>query len=129
MTFSFGAQGTREECIKSLNSVALEELSADGQVARGLVLAFMSDAPASASSLTPHRYQIQAGGHRDPHRGGPPSLFLQLSVLPPDNQAGIPADAEAAAGMLSEKAPLATRSRVPRTLPWPGAFLLPTVFQ
>jgi hypothetical protein len=97
MSFSFGAEGTREECIKSLNSSSHHELTADGQIARGLVLAFLADAPASASTLEPIRYDISAHGHRDPHRGHAPSLSVHLEAIQPDSSA---ADTEAAAASM-----------------------------
>lgn len=101
MSFSFQARGTREECIKSLNSSSHHELSADGQVARGLVLAFLADAPASGSMLEPFTYEITGYGHHDPHRGSAPSLDMRLTVIPPAEEGEDIAEdgAEAAVGM------------------------------
>jgi hypothetical protein len=80
MSFSFYAEGTREECIAKLGIT--QEMSSDGQVARGLVLAFLVDAPASASMPEPRPYyRITAYGHRDPHRGSPPSLTISLGTF------------------------------------------------
>lgn len=86
MSFNFAVKGTREECIQELNNSSHHELSADAQVARGLVLAFLVDAPASASTLTPVRYEIAGNGHRDPHRSGPPYLTLSMRVVAQQSQ-------------------------------------------
>jgi len=78
MSFSFYAEGTREECIAKLGII--QDMSSDGEVARGLVLAFLADAPASASMIPPPNYKITAYGHRDPHRGSAPSLTISLGT-------------------------------------------------
>lgn len=82
MSFHFTASGTREECQAHLNGPNHNELSSDGQVARGLVLGFLADAPASGMQEHPVRYAVSASGHRDPHRGGHPYLSVSLQVLP-----------------------------------------------
>lgn len=97
MSFSFTAAGTREECIKSLNDSSHHELSSDGQLARGFVLGFLADAPASASMIPPFRYEIDGHGHRDPHRGHAPTLTIRLAVIP--NTEVTKAEAAASAGM------------------------------
>jgi hypothetical protein len=81
MSFSFLVKGTREECIEQLHDASHHEMPSDAQVAVGLVLAFMVDAPASSSQATPVRYEIAGHGHRDPHRGGIPSLSLHLTTI------------------------------------------------
>jgi hypothetical protein len=81
MSFSFLVKGTREECIEQLHDGAHRQMSADGQVALGLVLAFVVDAPASSSQATPVLYEIAGHGHRDPYRRGLPTLSLHLTTL------------------------------------------------
>jgi hypothetical protein len=75
MSFSFAARGNRAECIEQLNSVNQHGHSADGQFARGLLLAFMADAP----QVPAVHYEITAYGHRDPSAAGIPSLNIVLT--------------------------------------------------
>lgn len=75
MSFSFAAEGTRGECIQQLDAINSHGHSADGQFARGLVLAFLADAPTSEV-----RYKISAYGHRDPGGDSIPSLQISLAL-------------------------------------------------
>lgn len=74
MSFSFAARGTRAECTDQLNAISQHGHSSDGQFARGLVLAFLADAPPGSGIL----YEITAYGHRDPAGQDIPSLNIVL---------------------------------------------------
>jgi hypothetical protein len=84
MSFTVKAAGTREECLDQLNGDVHQRLSGDGQIVRGLLLAFVADAPSVWGDETPIKYDISAYGHHadDASTAGVPSLSISLSVKP-----------------------------------------------
>lgn len=94
MSFSFQAAGSREECIESLNGPANKHATADGQIVRGVVMAWMADAPDTWNDDTPIRYTISAYGH---HGTGTPSLTLAIATTPPETERGLGGAADDAA--------------------------------
>jgi hypothetical protein len=82
MSFSMKAAGSREECLRQLNDEVHHRLSGDGQIARGVLLAYLSDAPSVWGDETPILYEIAAYGHHDASTAGVPSLSISLAAAP-----------------------------------------------
>lgn len=117
MSFSFSAEGSRTQCIDKLNVVTVHAQSADGQYARGLVLAFLADAPESAAVT----YKISAYGHRDPGGASYPSLSISLVTELSEVTAAADENPNAAYGALATReGPRFPPPPRPRTVPPPG---------
>jgi hypothetical protein len=81
MSFNIAAKGTRGECLAELNSEVHHRSTGDGQIVRGMLLAFMSDAPELWGDGTAILYDVVAYGH---HQEGSsiPSLSISLAARP-----------------------------------------------
>lgn len=76
MSFSFGAEGPRDDVIEKLKS---ETLSDDGERARDLILSFLENVPdVSATGGTTYTYAVSATGH---HGGAQTTPSLSISLL------------------------------------------------
>ena len=73
MTFSIKAAGTRDECIQQLNDEVHHRLAGSAQIVRGVLLAFMADAPQTQAV----RYEINAYGNSDQDMNPALSISLQ----------------------------------------------------
>jgi len=82
MSFSIKAAGTREECLRQLNDEVHHRLSGDGQIARGMLLAYVADAPSVWGDETPIIYEIGGYGHHDASTAGVPSLSISFAAQP-----------------------------------------------
>lgn len=82
MSFSIRAAGSREKVITSLNESVHHRISGEGQIMRGVLLAYMTDVPEEFPDGTPIRYDLTAYGHYQGH-SSVPSLYLELKAVTP----------------------------------------------